>query len=81
MMKIKMYGLSTCPHCKNAMKFLESVGVDFEITWLDELSEEERKKTVQYMKNISKSYSVPLIIKGDKWVLGFNKEGLEELIK
>jgi hypothetical protein len=36
------------------------------------------------MKSISESYSVPLIIKGDKWVLGnnsYNKEILEELIK
>ncbi len=80
-MKIQMYGLTTCPHCKNAMRFLESAGVDFDITWLDELPEEERKETMQYMKSISESYSVPLIIKGDKWVLGYNKESLEELIK
>jgi len=80
-MKIKMYGLSTCPHCKNALRFLESAGVEYDITWLDELSQEERKKTMQYMKSISESYSVPLVIKGDKWVLGYNKEGLAELVK
>ncbi|MDD3641754.1 MAG: glutaredoxin family protein [Candidatus Caldatribacteriota bacterium] len=80
-MKIKMYGLTTCPHCKNALKFLESSEVEYEVTWLDELSKEDRQKTMQDMKNISESYSVPLVVKGDKWVLGFNKEKLEELIK
>lgn len=80
-MKIKMYGLTTCPHCKNALKFLESSEVKYEVTWLDELSKEDRQKTMQDMKNISESYSVPLVVKGDKWVLGFNKEKLEELIK
>ncbi|MDI9596257.1 MAG: glutaredoxin family protein [Atribacterota bacterium] len=80
-MKIKMYGLTTCPHCKNALKFLESSEVEYEVTWLDELSKEDRQKTIQDMKNISESYSVPLVVKGDKWVLGFNKEKLEELIK
>ena len=80
-MKIKMYGLSTCPHCKNALKLLESSGVEYELIWLDELSSEERKKLMQYMKSISESYSVPLVIKGDKWVLGYNKEKIEELIK
>lgn len=80
-MKIKMYGLTTCPHCKNALKFLESSEVEYEVTWLDELSKEDRQKTMQDMKNISESYSVPLVVKGDKWVLGFNKGKLEELIK
>ena len=55
--------------------------MEYEVIWLDELSSEERKKLMQYMKSISESYSVPLVIKGDKWVLGYNKEKIEELIK
>lgn len=79
-MKINMYGLSTCPHCKNALKFLKEAGVDYEVIWLDELRDDEKKKTMKYMHGITGSYSVPFCIKGDKWVLGYNKEKLEELI-
>lgn len=55
--------------------------VEVDVVWIDKLSEEEKKKTVEKIYSISKSYSVPLVVKGDKWVLGFNREKLEELIK
>ena len=80
-MKIKMYGLSTCPHCKNALKFLKAAGVEYEVIWLDELPEVEKRKSLEYMNNITGSYSVPFLIKGDNWVLGDNREKLEELLK
>jgi glutaredoxin-like protein NrdH len=80
-MKIKMYGLSTCPHCKNALKFLKDAGVEYEVIWLDELPEGEKRKSMEYMNSITGSYSVPFCIKGDKWVLGNDREKLEELVK
>ena len=80
-MKIKMYGLSTCPHCKNALKFLNDAGVEYEVIWLDELPEGEKRKSMEYMNSITGSYSVPFCIKGDKWVLGNDREKLEELVK
>ena len=76
-----MYGLSTCPHCKNTLKFLKTANADYEVIWLDELHGEEKKKAMNTMHSITGNYSVPLCIKGDKWVFGYNKENLEELIK
>ncbi len=81
MAEIVMYGLTTCPHCKRTRKFLEEMGVDFEIVWIDKLEGDERKKTIKRVHEISGSYSVPLVVKGSKFVLGFNKEKLMELIK
>ncbi len=80
-MKIMMYGLTTCPHCKNALNFLKASGKEFEIIWLDELQGAEKKQAMEKISSITGSYSVPLCLKGDKWVFGFNKEKLEELIK
>ncbi len=80
-MKITMYGLSTCPHCKNTLKFLENAEVDFEVIWIDELSGEERQNILNFIKDITGNYSVPLCLKGEKWVLGYNEEKLRELIK
>jgi glutaredoxin len=80
MAEIVMYGLTTCPHCKKAFEFLKNSGVEFEVIWVDELQGEERKRVIEKLHGISGSYSVPLVVKGDRWVLGFNKEKLMELI-
>ena len=80
-MKITMYGLTTCPHCQNTLKFLKTAKADYEVIWLDELQEEEKKKAMKNIHNITGTYSVPLSIKGDKWVFGYDKEKLEKLIK
>ncbi|MCS7119020.1 MAG: glutaredoxin family protein [Archaeoglobaceae archaeon] len=81
MVQITMYGLTRCSHCKRTMQFLTSAKVEFEVIWIDKLQEEERKKVIEEIYRISNSYSVPLVVKGEKWVLGFNREKLEELIK
>jgi glutaredoxin-like protein NrdH len=81
MVKILMYGLTTCPHCKRTRDFLESVGADFEIIWLDKLGEDEKKKAIEEVRKISGSYSVPLVVMGDKWVLGYSKDKLQELLE
>jgi len=81
MAEIVLFGLTSCPHCKRTLEYLKMNKVDFEVVWVDKLEEEERKKVIERIYGISKSYSVPLIVKGDKWVLGFNREKIDELIK
>ena len=81
MAEVVMYGLTTCPHCKRAHKFLSENGVNFDVIWIDKLEGEERKRVIEKVHSISGSYSVPLIVKGDRYVLGFNKERLIELIQ
>lgn len=78
-MTIKMYGLSTCPHCKSALKLLEGASTDYEVIWLDELEGDERKRALETIYNTTGNYSVPLCIKGNTWVSGFKREELEEL--
>ncbi|AAB89710.1 MULTISPECIES: glutaredoxin family protein [Archaeoglobus] len=81
MAEVLMYGLSTCPHCKRTLEFLKREGVDFEVIWIDKLEGEERKKVIEKVHSISGSYSVPVVVKGDKHVLGYNEEKLKELIR
>jgi glutaredoxin-like protein NrdH len=75
-----VYGLTTCPHCKKTLEFLKNSGTDFEIIWLDELEGEERKRVVEEIHRISGSFSVPLVVKGSKYVVGYDEEALRELI-
>ncbi|MET1124307.1 MAG: glutaredoxin family protein [Archaeoglobaceae archaeon] len=78
---ILMYGLTTCPHCKRTLEFLKRSGADFEVVWVDKLEGDERKKVIEKIHSISGSYSVPLVVKGDRYVLGFNEEKLKQLIE
>lgn len=79
-MAILMYGLTTCPHCKRTFEFLKKSGADFEAIWVDKLKGEERKRVVEEVHRISGSYSVPVVVKGNKYVLGYNEEKLRELL-
>ncbi len=77
---VLMYGLTTCPHCKKVLEFLKKSGVKFKVIWLDEISGEERKRVIEEVHRISGSYAVPVVVKGEKWVLGYNLKKLKELI-
>lgn len=81
MAEIRVYALTTCPHCKKAIEYLRKSGVDFETIYIDELEGEERKKVVEEVNKISGSYSVPLIVKGDKFVLGYVEGRIRELLE
>lgn len=81
MAEITLFGLTNCPHCKRTLEYLKMVKADFEVVWVDKLEGEERAKVIEKIYSISKSYSVPLVVKGEKWVLGFNRDKLDELLK
>jgi glutaredoxin len=78
--EVKVYGLTTCPHCKKVIDLLEKLKVEYEVTWLDRLGGEERKKAIEEVHRISGSYAVPVVVKGEKWVLGYNPEKLKKLL-
>jgi glutaredoxin len=80
MSKTKLYGLTTCPHCKRVLEFLNRLNAEFDVLWLDELEGEEKENAIREIYRISGSYSVPLVVKGEKWVLGYNLEKLKELL-
>jgi len=81
MAEVVMYGLSTCPHCKKALELLKREGVDFEVVWVDKLQGEERKKAVQRIHSLTGGYSVPVVVKGDRHVVGYNEEKLMNLLR
>lgn len=81
MAEITLYGITTCSHCKRTLEYLKMVKADFDVVWVDKIEGEERKKVIEKIYSISKSYSVPLVVKGEKWVLGFNRDKIDELLK
>ncbi len=75
MEKIKVFSTTTCPYCNVAKDFLKDKGVVFEE--IDVASDREAAKE---MVEKTGQMGVPVIMVGDKAVIGFDKEKIEELI-
>ncbi len=78
-MKVKIYTLSTCPHCKAAKKFLKEHDIKFENIEVD-----DNEKAIEEMYKKSKQYGVPVVeirkSHGVYVIAGFDKEKLKELL-
>lgn len=74
MKEVILYGMDTCPHCKQAKNFLQENKVDFVYKNVKE-DPEARKEFV------SKGHTgVPVILVGDEEILGFDRQKLESLL-
>ena len=78
---VKLYALSTCLHCRNTKRFLEQCGVEYECVDVDVLQGEEREKVLAEVRKWNPSCTFPTILIGDKVIVGFRKEEIEEALK
>ncbi|MBU1171546.1 MAG: glutaredoxin family protein [Proteobacteria bacterium] len=78
--KIIVYSLSTCGHCRDTIKFIREKGVDFSFIDIDLLEKQERMKVLDEIKKINPECSFPTTVAGDRTVVGFNEELLEEAL-
>ncbi len=79
-MEITLYGLSTCPYCRMARKYLDESGVEYTGIEVDLLEGEEREQTVAKVREISGGASFPVVVIGDEVLVGFNKVRMQELL-
>lgn len=75
MPKVKVYSTPTCPYCKMAKQFLDQNKIDYE--HIDVSSDE---KAASEMVEKSGQMGVPVIMVGEKVVVGFNKEELKKVL-
>ena len=79
--KVKVYALSTCIHCKNCKAYLDEKNQPYECIFVDQLSGDERAKTLDEIKKINPRCSFPTVLIGDKVVVGFDKDSIDEALK
>ncbi len=79
-LKIKLYTLSTCIHCKNAKKFLNECKADYTFTDVDLLNEKNKEEIIKEIEKINPHLSFPTIIIDDKVIIGFNPEEIKEAL-
>jgi len=85
-MDVHLYALSTCPYCRMTRKYLDEHNVKYELTEVDLLegspSDPDTPKgaAAAEVKAISGGTSFPVLVVGDKHVVGFNKSGINALL-
>ncbi len=79
--KVKLYALSTCIHCKNTKELLDEKNVEYDCVYVDLLKGEDRNKVLNEVKDLNPRLSFPTLVIGDKCIVGFRKEEIEEALK
>jgi glutaredoxin-like protein NrdH len=77
---IKLYALSTCGHCRSCKEFLDQCGSSYDCIEVDKLEPAERKTMLEEVKNLNPRISFPTLVIGDKVVVGFKKEEIQEIL-
>ncbi len=78
---VKLFSLSTCPHCKATKKMLDDSTIKYESTDLDLLDEEEREKIIEDVKKYNPRCTFPTIIIGNKVIVGFKEDLIKEALE
>ncbi len=80
---IKLYALSTCPHCSQAGELLEAlVGPDgFEHIYVDRLFGDKRNDTMRELRTINPEMSFPTLIIDGEVITGFKEKRIRKLLK
>lgn len=85
-MNVRMFGLSTCPYCRMTKKYLDEVGVTYELTEVDKLegstddSSTPKGAAVAEVKSLSGGTSFPVLAVDDQVVVGFDKSRIAKLL-
>jgi glutaredoxin-like YruB-family protein len=71
--KVIIYSTPTCPYCHQAKEFFKSQGIEY--TDYDVAADQARAKE---MIDKSGQMGVPVIIIGDKMIIGFDQPSIEK---
>ena len=75
-MKVKIYTTTSCPYCHLAIDFFKENKVEYE-----EVNVQEDSDAAKEMVEKSGQMGVPVIMIGDKIIVGFDKEKIKAALK
>ena len=78
--RIKIYTLSTCIHCKATKKFLNDCGTAYDFVDVDMLAGQERANMLDEVRKYNPQCSFPTILIGDRIIVGFQEERIREAL-
>ncbi len=77
---IKLYALSTCGHCRDCKALLAELGCKYTCVDVDQLNPAERRAVLAEVQAVNPRLSFPTLIIGNKVIVGFKKEEIEEIL-
>jgi len=78
--KVFVYALSTCGHCRNAKKLLDTNNVKYDSVDVDLLPRDEMKKTLDEVRKVNPQAAFPTILIGDKVIVGYRELDILEAL-
>lgn len=79
-MKITVYTKNNCMQCEMTKKILKDKGIEFEAININEVSEEESDKIIDYIKEELGFSAMPVVLtEGKEPFAGFRPDKLAEL--
>lgn len=79
--KIIVYSLSTCIHCRDTVRYIADKGLKPSFFDVDLLEIEQRKKVLADLKDVNPQQTFPTTVIGEKVIIGFEPEEIEEALK
>ena len=81
--EVSIYTLSTCMWCKKCKAYLKDRDIKYKYIDLDSLSSDQKSKILSYLREKYKPDRIayPFLVCDDKFVVGYDPNKYEELIK
>jgi len=80
-MIVKLYALSTCPHCMKTKQLLDQHGIDYDLVDVDLAEEGIASKALEEVQKLTGRQSFPVICINDKVIVGFKPEEILETLQ
>lgn len=78
--RIKLYALSTCSHCSAVKKLLERYTTEFDVVDVDRLDSDQRKETLEEVKQYNKRLTFPTTVIGDEVIVGYKADRIKNAL-
>jgi glutaredoxin-like protein NrdH len=79
-LKVRIYTLSTCSHCRAAKKLLSDLGVHYECTDVDLLPPDEKPFAMDEVRKLNPMCTFPTIVIGDKVIVGNREQEIKKAL-
>ena len=81
--KIILFALSTCVWCKKTREYLDSLGVDYQYVYVDQIEDtDNRKQATDEIRKWNPACSFPTLVINDKTcIIGFKEDQITEALK
>jgi len=78
--KVFLYALSTCGHCLNTKRLLDSKGVKYDFIDVDLLPKDELGKVLEDVRKVNPQTAFPTIIIGERVIVGYREAEILEAL-